>query len=92
MCWKCKAEIKIPEITRSSVCECGADLHCCKNCVFYSPGSHYDCHETIEELVKDKERANFCDSFSVKRIFSGAKKTDDRIQNARNSFNALFGG
>ncbi|WP_191017259.1 hypothetical protein [Treponema zioleckii] len=91
MCWKCKSEIKLAEITRSSVCECGADLHSCKNCVFYAPGSHYDCHETVDELVKDKERANFCDSFSVKRTFSADKKTDDKAQNARNAFASLFG-
>ena len=57
MCWKCSLPIdNTREIFRTSVCpECGSDLHSCKNCRFYEVGSHYDCHETIDELVKDKE-------------------------------------
>ena len=91
MCWKCKSDINETEIYRSSVCKtCGADLHSCKNCKFYSPGSHYDCHETIEELVKDKERSNFCDSFSVKRTFSDIADATDKSQKARDAFAALF--
>ena len=68
MCWKCPRPIDSSlDIFRASVCpECGADLHCCLNCRFYEPGAHYDCHESVDELVKDKERANFCDCFSAK--------------------------
>ena len=39
-----------------------------KNCKFYVPGAHYDCHETIEEAVTDKAHRNFCDFFSPKII------------------------
>jgi hypothetical protein len=35
------------------------------NCRFYSPGSHWDCSETIPEAVRDKERGNFCDFFEL---------------------------
>ncbi len=91
MCKKCGKPIGQTQIVRSSTCEfCGADLHSCVNCKFYAPGSHYDCHETIDELVKDKERANFCDYFSVNRSptpGSGENKADS----ARNAFAALFG-
>ena len=92
MCKKCGKPILVAEISRSTTCDnCGADLHSCINCKFYSPGSYYDCHESIDELVKDKERANFCDSFSVlKGDFSG-KGSDDKAQSARDAFAALFG-
>jgi len=57
--------------------------------MFYSPGAHYDCRETVEELVADKERANFCAAFSPRTDFATA---DDKAAKARDAFNSLFGG
>ena len=67
MCWKCGAEQDFSHsVYRSSTCaSCGADLHSCRGCAFYAPGRHFDCHETIEDLVTDKERANFCEHFKA---------------------------
>jgi len=67
MCWKCGKPIELSgTVSRSDVCPfCGADVRSCKNCRFYEPGAHYDCRETIDELVKDKERANFCGWFMI---------------------------
>ena len=84
MCKKCGKPFPCGQITRSSVCEyCGRDLHSCVNCKFYSPGSHYDCHETVDELVKDKEKANFCDYFSAASVTPGDAGTDDKASKAR---------
>ena len=91
MCWKCGKEIDVSvKIYRDSECECGADLHCCKNCKFYSQGSHYDCKESIEDFVSEKESRNFCDFFSPKQIFS-LKNDEDKAQKAKDAFNSLFG-
>ena len=67
MCWKCGKPIELSgTVSRSDVCpSCGADVRSCKNCRFYEPGAHYDCRENIDELVKDKERANFCGWFMI---------------------------
>lgn len=87
MCWKCKKEILQETIYRTDTCaECGKDLHSCKNCAFYEPGSFHDCRESVEDAVLDKEKANFCDSFKVKRTFSEQKKSDA----AKDAFNSLF--
>jgi predicted RNA-binding Zn-ribbon protein involved in translation (DUF1610 family) len=83
------------EVFRSSVCpQCGKDLRVCKNCVFHSPGAHWDCRETVGEPVWDKERGNFCDFFrfktdSLKREgqADGSEKNE-----ARGKFDRLFGG
>jgi hypothetical protein len=94
MCKKCGKPLPSSRITRSSVCEfCGRELHSCINCKFYAPGSHFDCHETVDELVKDKEKANFCDYFSP-ALISGAgvaSSGEDKAAGARNAFAALFG-
>ncbi len=92
MCWKCGQEIKEESISRSDECpKCGTDLHSCKNCLYFSPGSHYDCHEDIDELVKDKEKRNFCDSFRVRRSFSSASSSPflDK-EEAKKAFDSLF--
>lgn len=73
MCWKCGTDIDAGQpVTRSSLCPvCRSDLHSCRNCAYYEPGSHYDCHETVDELVADKERANFCGEFKLRLVFGG---------------------
>jgi hypothetical protein len=95
MCWKCGIPLTVnPPVSRSEVCaKCGADVRCCKNCMFYSPGAHYDCRETVEELVADKERANFCESWrSVDRAqFAVANcGVSDKVAKAKSDFDSLF--
>ena len=63
----------------------------CKNCKFYSQNSHYECKETIEDFVSDKESRNFCDYFSPMQFFSPSDK-QDKAQKAKDAFNSLFGG
>jgi len=92
VCFFCGAEVDEKlEIHRSTVCEsCGKDLRICRNCAFYSPGSHLDCRETISEPVHDKERSNFCDYFRFgggSSDGSGKKKSND----ARERLDSLFG-
>lgn len=96
MCWKCGKPIDNQSfIGRDTVCpSCGNYLRACKNCRFYEPSSHYECHETVDERVSDKESANFCDYFSVKTSFGGnstSSTSDSKEAKARNAFNSLFG-
>lgn len=90
ICWKCKKEINV-EIFRTTECPlCHAQLHVCKGCKFYAPGSHYDCRETVDDIVSDKERSNFCDSFSYGEN-SSPSGSSDKAKAAKDAFNALFG-
>ncbi|MDH5326733.1 MAG: hypothetical protein OEZ68_10045 [Gammaproteobacteria bacterium] len=93
VCWKCGAEIQgepLP-LARSAACkQCSADLLVCKMCLYYDTGKAKSCAEPIAEEVRDKERANFCDYFSLK---SGAHNTTQQKQqqDARQQLEALFG-
>ena len=89
-CYFCGAVIK-PPVYRGSECpQCGKDVRICLNCAFYSPGSHWDCHETIPEAVRDKERANFCDYFKLRANNAGdGVERDDAAH--RRAFEDLFG-
>ena len=92
-CYACGAALDDKlEVHRSTECpSCRKDLRVCRNCTFYSPGSHWDCAETVPECVLDKERANFCDYFrfragSARPAVSGEKQSD-----ARRKLDKLFG-
>jgi hypothetical protein len=65
ICHACKKEIALElKVGRKDACpSCGADLRCCLNCRFHDPVVSKQCRETMAELVREKEKANFCDYF-----------------------------
>lgn len=76
--------------------DCGRDLHACLNCRFYRKGARWDCAETIEEPVVDKERRNLCDWYETDPAYFSAGPGDARGRSsagkARSDFDRLFGG
>jgi len=78
------------KIGRRDVCPlCRADLHCCLNCAFYDVTVSKQCREPAAELVKDKNRANFCDFF----VFTGlrhSRQSDAEVDKARKELDNLF--
>jgi len=71
ICWKCGKEIDVSQVYRNTECSaCHVDLHVCKGCDFYAPGNHFDCRETVDQLISDKEKSNFCDYFRIKKCNS----------------------
>jgi hypothetical protein len=96
MCWFCGSPVAVEEpIGRSFRCEdCGKDLRVCKNCRFYLPGSRGDCSESSAEPQADRERANFCDWFSLdpryRKATAGRGEERDKTQAAKVAFEDLF--
>lgn len=92
-CYNCGGELPADmPIYRSSTCpSCGKEVKVCLNCRFYEPGAHWDCRETVNELVVEKDRANFCEFFAVataNRLKTGSTKA---TKQARSNFDRLFG-
>lgn len=74
-------------VTRTEECPyCSWSMHCCKMCKFYDPKIYNECHESMADRVVDKEKANFCDYFTLSSGSSGGPSKDDLI----NSADALF--
>ena len=93
-CHFCGAPVENPrEVYRTSTCpSCRRDLRICLNCRFYSPGAHFDCAETVDEQVSDKERANFCTFFAFRASAGpGAGTGAARGTDARRKLDKLFG-
>ena len=93
-CYHCKKAFSQDfKVSRQTVCpDCARDVKVCKNCGFYALGSQWDCKETINEGVLDKEKANFCDYFLLKNTEAPAGEAADKAktEEARIKFNALF--
>ena len=88
-CWKCNYEIVlIDKVVRQDTCpSCDADLRCCKNCRFWDPGAHNQCRENLSEYVPDRQKANFCASFEIRR---GKPGQAEDINAAKSKLEALF--
>jgi len=89
VCYHCKQSFDgAGTIGRTDTCPvCDADLHCCLNCRHYAPGAYNECRESQAERVLDKERANFCDFFSVRDTGSNSITSAPR---KANPLDALF--
>ena len=95
MCWYCGNPITDSEpLGRSLRCSCGKDLRSCRHCKFYLPGSRGDCSEPNAEKPSDKERANFCDWFSLdpkyRNSATGQTKDAKNAEAAKTNFDNLF--
>lgn len=90
MCWKCGTKLAPHSpVSRSEVCPvCGKSVRSCKNCRFYSESAHYECSETVDECVTDKEDANFCGYFELSQKESAA--SSDKASEARKKIDSLF--
>ena len=83
-CYRCKNDLALVRTPgREETCpHCGADLHVCLNCTFYSAGAYNDCREPQAERVVEKKRSNFCDYFifidDASRKAQVAKSDDPR--------------
>jgi hypothetical protein len=94
VCWKCGASIADLSLPLRRVDECrrcSAPLHACKLCEFYEITVAKQCREPIAELVREKDRANYCDYFQPR---SGAYSDQNQTaaQAAKDQLAALFGG
>jgi hypothetical protein len=91
ICYFCKTGLDDKlEIFRSTECpSCRKYLHVCKACIFYSPGAQWDCRETIDEAVFDKEASNFCSYFKYSEKLKG-NAADVKTNGSKDAFNKLF--
>lgn len=84
-CFHCKTpwESSLRQPAVKETCDqCGAYLHCCRNCRFHHKGYPNECYIPDTEKVADKKRANFCDEFEFRpanREKSPRGGTPDRL-------------
>ncbi len=87
-CFSCKKVVSnLLSIGRKDECPfCRADLHVCKNCELYDPKVYNECREPQADVIRERERSNFCDYFRPK----GSGESVDEKERLRLAAEALF--
>ena len=91
LCHACKKPLDLGrEIGRRDECaHCGADLHCCLNCKYHDRSAPKQCREPQADLVREKDKANFCDFFVFAESVAGTAAADPS-GGARKALDDLF--
>ncbi len=89
LCHSCGEPFEVlGQVGRRDECaNCSAELHCCLMCRHYDVHAANSCREPHAEVPREKNRANFCDFFS---LGEGGRVGDDPAEAARRAFDALF--
>lgn len=93
ICAMCKREVVVDKyFSRKSTCpSCGADLHICLNCRFYSETSHNKCLEPKADFQRTRDKANFCDYFVFGEASASVQTGGaDPKEEAKRRFEELF--
>jgi hypothetical protein len=88
-CAACGA-IVAATIRNDSTCpKCNTDLHTCRQCTYFDPGSRFECRKPLTARIVNKGGRNTCELFAartvVERETSSGKPTD-----AKQAFANLF--
>jgi hypothetical protein len=72
--------------------KCGFDLHSCKQCMYFDPGSRFECMQPIKERVAKKDVRNDCSFYEIRvtREKETSTPASLRPNDARQAFENLF--
>jgi hypothetical protein len=89
-CYKCSADFPLEgRPGRKEECpSCAASLRCCLGCRFHDPSAHNQCREPGTDFIRDREAANFCDSFEMSEGGGAAPREDQEA--AKSALADLF--
>ena len=90
ICFSCQKEMTFSDAKigfREECASCRADVHVCKNCEFYDAKAYNECHEPAADRVTEKERANRCEFFTLRKGGIGKKDSAAALKAAAD---ALF--
>lgn len=91
-CRACGAKVQLGgEVELSATCRvCGADLHCCANCLHFDTASRFECRKPVAERIANKVRANSCALFAPRTVQEFASEAAATSKDPRAAFAALF--
>ena len=92
-CWHCGMVVwdqPLPLSTYAECRPCRAQLHCCRQCQHFNPRLRVDCDEPRAESHSEREKANFCDWFKLRREFVEPSEKAPSVDH-QTELNTLFG-
>jgi hypothetical protein len=83
----------LQEIPPTGLCpKCGFELHSCKQCMYFDPGSRFECMQPVKERVAKKDARNDCTFYEIRvtREKETSTPASLRPSDARQAFENLF--
>jgi hypothetical protein len=72
--------------------KCGFELHSCKQCAFFDPGSRFECMQRVPRRIEKKDARNDCTFYELRvtREKETSTPASLRPNDARQAFENLF--
>ena len=72
--------------------KCGFELHSCKQCTYFDPGSRFECMQPIPKRIERKDARNDCTFYEIRvtREKETSTPASLRPNDARQAFENLF--
>jgi phage FluMu protein Com len=72
--------------------KCGFELHSCKQCTYFDPGSRFECMQPVKERIAKKDERNSCELFEIRVTREKETSTPASLRptSARAAFDNLF--
>ena len=72
--------------------KCGFELHSCKQCSYFDPGSRFECMQPVKERIAKKDARNDCSLYEIRvtREKETSTPASLRPNDARAAFENLF--
>jgi phage FluMu protein Com len=72
--------------------KCGFELHSCKQCTYFDPGSRFECMQPVKERIAKKDERNLCELFEIRVTREKETSTPASLRptSARAAFDNLF--
>ena len=83
----------LQEIPPTGLCpKCGFELHSCKQCMYFDPGSRFECMQPVTERIAKKDARNECTFYEIRvtREKETSTPVSQRPTSARQAFDNLF--
>ena len=72
--------------------KCGFELHSCKQCMYFDPGSRFECMQPVKDRIAKKDARNDCSFYEIRvtREKETSTPASARPSDARAAFENLF--
>ena len=72
--------------------KCAFELHSCKQCMYFDPGSRFECMQPVKERIAKKDARNDCTFYEIRvtREKETSTPVSVRPNDARQAFENLF--
>jgi hypothetical protein len=83
----------LPGMPPTGLCpKCGFELHSCKQCAYFDPGSRFECMQPVPKRIERKDVRNDCTFYELRvaREKETSTPATPRPNDARQAFENLF--